>query len=324
MPVTAAAPLDAAQQAYEHTRRHLFPFRLERWVALGFVAFLDQCGRSGGGSFNVPGPGGFGNGDGGGGAGEAERILAWLGAHVALVAVLAAIVLAFIVAFVALLLWINSRAVFMYTDDVATGRPDVARPWREHAAAASSYFAWSFGLSMATLSAVLLLVSAMAASALLLIRGRPSAAVGIALIVVLALLLLGVILAAALASLGLRDFVAPLQLATARPCGEAIGLFLGLVRAHPGVFAVYVLLKIMVMLAVGVVALVVGCLTCCCGFLPVVAQTILQPAYYFERAWPLYVLSALGYALPGIAAPPAGPPPVPDVEPISYTNNTVE
>ena len=47
--MTAAAdvsPLDAAQQALEHTRRQLFPFRFERWLALGFVAFLDQCGRT--------------------------------------------------------------------------------------------------------------------------------------------------------------------------------------------------------------------------------------------------------------------------------------
>ena len=320
MPVTAAAPLDAAQQAYEHTRRHLFPFHLDRWVALGFVAFLDQCGRSGA-SFNFPGPGGLGNGNGGGSGGDLERVLSWLGAHVALVSLLAAVLFAFIVAFVAVLLWVNSRAVFMYTDNVATGRADIARPWREHAAAASSYFAWSFGLTMATLSAVLLLASAMAAVALLLIRGRPSAAAGITLIIALTLLLLGVVFLAALASLGLRDFVAPLQLATARSCGEAIGVFLGLVRAHPGVFAVYVLLKIMVMLAIGVVALVVGCLTCCCGFLPVVAQTILQPAYYFERAWPLYLLRAFGFALPGLAVIP---PPVPELKPITYTNRTLE
>jgi hypothetical protein len=36
----------------------------------------------------------------------------------------------------------------------------------------------------------------------------------------------------------------------------------------------------------------------------VVAQTALQPAYYFERAWPLYVLRQLGHDL---LAPPAQP-----------------
>ena len=35
------SPIDAAREAFEHTRRQLFPFRFERWLTLGFVAFLD-------------------------------------------------------------------------------------------------------------------------------------------------------------------------------------------------------------------------------------------------------------------------------------------
>jgi hypothetical protein len=302
--VSASAPLDAMQQAIEHTRRHLFPFRFERWLALGFVAFLDQCGR-GGASFNVPGPGGWGGADGAGsGAGaEVQSALAWLAAHVVLVSLLAALVLAIIVTVTALVLWINSRGVFMYVDDVATGRADVARPWREHARLASSYFAWSFGLTMATLTVVLLLVLAIGAVVVVMVRGRPPAvAAGVALIVGLALVLLAVVFAVTLASVALRDFVAPLQMVTGRSCGEASRVLLGLLRAHPGVFVVYVLLKIAVTLAVATVALVVGCCTCCFGFLPVIAQTALQPAYYFERAWPLYVLRQLGHDL--LAPPP--------------------
>jgi hypothetical protein len=298
MPVTASAPLDAAQQAVEHTRRHLFPFRFERWLVLGFVAFLDQCGRSGGSSFGVPGPGGFG--EAGGAARDVERGVAWLAAHVVLVSLIAGVLLAFTVALIALVLWVNSRGVFMYVDNVKSGRADVARPWREHAAHASSYFAWSFGLSMATLTAVLLLVASMAAVAVLMVRGRPPTVVlGVAIVVALALVLLAVVLASALATVALRDFVAPLQLATGRPCGESIRLFAALLRAHPGVFVVYLLLKLVVVFAVGVAAMVVGCSTCCCGFLPVVAQTVLQPAHYFERAWPLYLLRPLGYDLRG-------------------------
>jgi hypothetical protein len=62
---------------------------------------------------------------------------------------------------------------------------------------------------------------------------------------------------------------------------------------------------------VGLAALVVGCCTCCCGFLPVVAQTVLQPAYYFERAWPLFLLRRLGYDVlpPAPPLPPATEPP---------------
>jgi hypothetical protein len=302
--VTAAAALDAAQLALDHTRRHLFPFRFERWLVLGFVAFLDQCGRSGGGGgFNVPAPGG-GGGHGSGAGAQVERVLAWLGEHVLLVSVLAAVTLALMVVITAVVLWINSRGVFMYVDNVASGRADVARPWREHAGHASSYFAWSFALAMGTMTVVLLLVLAGGTAALFLFRGRPPSAMlaGVAVIVVLVFVLLAVVLAVSLFSLALRDFVAPLQLHTGRPCGEALRLFLRLLRAHPGVFVVYVLLKIGFAVVTGLAMLVVGCCTCCCGFLPVVAQTILQPAFYFERAWSLYLLRQLGHDLLPAAA----------------------
>jgi hypothetical protein len=57
---------------------------------------------------------------------------------------------------------------------------------------------------------------------------------------------------------------------------------------------------------VGLAAVIVGCCTCCFGFLPVVAQTILQPAFYFDRAWPVYLLRLLGHD--PFPAPPAALP----------------
>ena len=66
--------------------------------------------------------------------------------------------LTLILALTALVLWINSRGIFIYLDNVATGRSDVARPWREHADLAGSLFAWRFGLVAATLVSLLTLV----------------------------------------------------------------------------------------------------------------------------------------------------------------------
>jgi hypothetical protein len=231
------------------------------------------------------------------------------------VSVLAAAVLVAVVAFVAVILWINSRGVFMYLDNVATGRADVARPWREHAGHASSYFAWSFASAMVTLVAVLLLVLAGGVVAVWMIRGGGQAsgsiALGVVAIVGLVLALVAVAVGVALFSLALRDFAAPLQVHHGQTCGEALGVVLALVRAHPAVFLVYVLLKVGFALALAFVALVVGCCTCCLGFLPVVSQTILQPAFFFERAWPLFLLRRLGFdLLPPPAAVPAPPPPL--------------
>jgi hypothetical protein len=88
-------------------------------------------------------------------------------------------------------------------------------------------------------------------------------------------------------------------------CGAAARLFLDLVRARPGTFVVYVLLKIVFSVVAGVLMVVAACFTCCCALLPVVMQTALQPIFYFERAWPLFLLRQLGYDLFTETAPGA-------------------
>jgi len=75
----------------------------------------------------------------------------WFNAHLAVIVAFAIGTLVVIVAVVALMLWIGSRATFVYIDDVATGRAEVSRPWSAHAERANSYFAWRFGLAAAFL-----------------------------------------------------------------------------------------------------------------------------------------------------------------------------
>ena len=278
----------------EHTRRHLFPFDFSRWLTLGFVAFLDQCGR--GSSFNVPG------GRGGEGSGELARAAQWIATHVGLVAVIAAVGMALIVAVMAGVLWLNSRGVFMYLDNVVTGRAELSRTWREHAQRAWSYFAWSFGLSLATLVAV---VSVLAAAGMLLVglwRGRSLGVGAVVGLVFLGLALLLVVALANLLALALRDFAAPIQLARNVSCGDAMRLLRDLVKLAPAAFALYVLLKIVYAVTLGMALIVAACVTCCCALLPVVTQTLFQPLFYFERAWSVCLLRMMGYDLLGGAA----------------------
>ena len=295
-----ASAVDAAQQAIEHVRRSLFPFRFDRWLALGFLAFLEQCGRGGPGngasSFRFPSSSsGLDHGSANLGA-EASRTFDWMGAHVAVVAVAAAFVLAFLVALTALVLWVGSRAVFMYMDNVATGRADVRRPWREHADRANSLFAWRFTIGLATLLGALFLGVLAAVLGFMAWKGRIGGAAALAVgLLFLLPLFLALAVCSALVPLALRDFVAPLQWELGLDCGEALRRFVVLLRAQPGVFVVYVLLKIAFAFIAGIAVLFAGCLTCCCAFLPVVSQTVLQPIFYFERSWSLCLLRQLGH-----------------------------
>jgi len=311
------SPFEAAREALRHTRRRLFPIRIQTWLVLGFLAFLDQCGRTT--TWGFPG-GGDGHGRRGREtvdlverAGSVEpgdvvfavnSALAWLSAHATLVILggLAALLVG--AGLVALVLWINARGTFLYLDAVTSGRAEVGRPWREHAQRADSYFGWSFGIAVAALLPLGVGVALAAAVAIAFAQGRLSVPTGVA--VLLALLPVGLILLLVfpllfLARIALRDFVAPLQVAAGVPCGEAARLFETLLLAHPGAFVLYLVLKLVLWVVTGSVVIVGGCLTCCVGFIPIVMQTLFQPLFHFERAWSVSLLRQMGYELPGRA-----------------------
>lgn len=303
------SPIEAAREAIAHTRRIVFPVRLETWIVLGFLAFLDQCGRTGwnsGANWSL--------GDGRGRGEEAARevfaggvpsaidaALAWLSAHLVLVVASAIAGFLVVTGVLALVMWINARGTFMYLDAVASGRAEVKRPWREHGPAASTYFAWRLGIVLAAFLVVLTIASLALVSVVAAVRSGPEWWSRWPLVLALApvvLVLLFALPLLALAGVALRDFVAPLQISAALTCGQAVRVFEGLLVAHPGAFVIYLLLKIVLLVATAVVVLVGGCLTCCLGFLPVVCQTLFQPLFFFERAWPLFLLRQMGHDLP--------------------------
>jgi hypothetical protein len=303
-PAVTVSPFDAARDAWQHTRRELFPIKPGKWLALGFLAFLDQCGRTfrGGG-------GGGGNGGHGGGMGGwpgdvsgfhawLQRATEWLAAHAAMIAIGTVLGLLVLGVVIAIVLWLNSRGVFMYVDAVATGRTDLGRAWSRHSPAASSYFGWNLGLTLAALLTILFAAGLVIVTAFAFVQGRLEGTGGWLMVAAMVpvLLLLGLALPLlALAGLALRDFVAPLQVATGLPCGPAARLLESLVVAQPGVFVLYLLLKLVVVVASGVVVVIGGCLTCCIGFLPIVMHTVFQPLFHFERGLSLMLLRQMGY-----------------------------
>lgn len=304
-PAPKVSTIDAAQAAIEHTRRHLFPIRFQKWIVLGFLAFLDQCGRT----FNGVGGGGSGGRDWPGhGGGVREQVTnavntatAWLAAHAVEVAVGVILGLVVLGGLVALVLWINARGSFMYLDNVASGRADIARPWSEHARAAHSYFGWRLGLALATLGVLLFAGSLVAVAVVAFARGRLEGASGTVVLLALVPILLVLLVALpllALAGMALRDFAAPLQLVTGLSCGQAARVLEGLLTEHPGAFLLYLLVKFVIVALTAAAIVVGGCLTCCVGFLPVVMQTLLQPLFFFERCFPVFLLRQMGHDLP--------------------------
>jgi hypothetical protein len=316
------SPFEAARGALEHTKRYLFPFRFEKWLVLGFLAFLDQCGRGGywgpHAQWNADGHShrhlaaalrrwaGADAGAGPGPAGDLAEALrgafGWASAHAGWLVAAAVFGLVLALALAALVTWINARGTFMYLDDVATGRADIVRPWRQHAARADSYFAWRFGLGVLALGLVAgviaLLVAVGHGYAYGRLGGVSGAAIGLALAPVFVILAFAIPLIV-LMGIALRDFVAPLQVSAGVTCGEAIRIFEGLLVAQPGAFVLYLLMKIGVVVVTGLAIVVGGCLTCCIGFIPIVMHVVFQPFFFFERAWSVVLLRQMGHDVAG-------------------------
>jgi hypothetical protein len=129
-----------------------------------------------------------------------------------------------VAAVLAVFLWINSRGTFMYLDNVASGRAEITRPWREHAGAAWSYFGWRYALSFGSFMVFVLVVGIVLASVLGVLNGRIDSPSGglvlLALVPIVAVLLLSAPILA-LALVALRDFVAPLQMSTGLSCASS-------------------------------------------------------------------------------------------------------
>lgn len=308
LPLREPSPVDAAVAAFEHTRRNLFPFQFQRWLTLGLAAFLDQCGRGGAGG---TGPGGMPPIPGGGSGGDvgtaASDAAAKLGSEIAIIVAVAAGILLVVLALVTLALWIGSRGTFVYLDNVAGGTAEISRPWREHARLAGSYFRWQLALAFGLLFGLLVLVAAGVGLALTVGRSDGGAAVLTVGLVLLVPLVILTAIGAALFSMALRDFVAPLQMATGTACGPALRVLVTLLKAHPVAFLLYVVLKIAFAVVQAVIVFAAMCVTCCCVLIPVVTQTALQPLFFFERSWPLFLLRQMGYDIVGDGGQAAAP-----------------
>ena len=298
-PSAVAAADDAVQSTVDRLFR---PFRFEHWIVLGFLSFLEQCGRMASSSCQLRVPMGDDK--------ESDRareilrmVLGWLSDHPLWAAGIAAVVLTFVMVGTVIVLWITSRGRFMYLDNVASGRADIRRPWIEHAGRAGSHFAWLLGVGVGTFIVLVTLMLPMAWAIVRLTKHGARAA-PIAALAVCGLLVLVVAIGTSLFLVVLRDFVAPLQWYRDLSCGEAIRFFGTLFRAHRRLFVGYVLLKV-VFSIVAVVLTAAVCCCCCCLMLPFLQQVVLQPILHFERRWSVEILKQLGHAPPVVEPPPA-------------------
>jgi hypothetical protein len=294
--VNYVAPL---QRAWGRMRRQLFsPFHLERWLVVGFAAFLEGLASApfagGGGSRwnvssdHVPDAGALDQ--------AWAKTLDFLSNPLWLSLILAALI-AFAVIYAALV-WVSARGHFVFLEMVMTGRPAFRAPWTAHRALGNSLFLFWAALSFAWLVPIALAIAGLAPVARHWYETRTFAApsalalvvgVGGALLASLAIVIVGVLT---------HDFVIPLMWRHGEGATRAWARFRPLLAAHAGDFAAYLLFLALVSVLVGIAILIVGFASCCVGFLllaiPFVGTVATLPLLVTERAFGAEFLAQFG------------------------------
>jgi hypothetical protein len=280
MEISFKVPL---QRAWDRARRMLFtPFALERWVALGFAAFLSEWLTGGAGH----GGGRWRTGDHWAGREALDRVSGVLHDPVWLPLIIGIVVL--VVAILLVFQYIGSRGKFVFLDDVVCERHLIGQPWREYAAQGNSLFLWRVGLWLVTAALALAVTLPILGLVFEAIRQERLALllVGPAIIGMAALGGIGIL--AAVAVLLLDEFVVPIMYRHRVSATEAWRRFLPLLGGRWPVFLLYALLQLVLHIALVGVLAAFGLATCCVGLLllvvPYVGQVVLLPVHVFFRA----------------------------------------
>lgn len=301
----SASPADAISKAVERSKQLLFPFKADRWFALGFTVFMAQCSDGGGGgtSFNFPSLPSGGSGGGPSLAADLQKVIEEamraLQANLTLYLLLAAAALLTLAVVAIFITWFSSRAKLMFVESVVWDRVDVSSQWSRAGELGMSLF--KFRVALASAGWLLALAALAAAVVVGLPDYRSGDFAGTRALLGYALVLGGFVvfgLPVYLTTLLLDDFVVPLMVVRNTRVMEAWRMCRSEVLAgNVGGVVVFYLLRLGLGFAIAIVVTVSSCLTCCLTTIPYIGTVLLLPIWVFSRAFPLYYLEQIGIAV---------------------------
>jgi hypothetical protein len=290
--------IDPLSRAWKRMKTILLgPFNMGKWFALGFTAFLA-------GLFNSPGGGGGGNFSQKSGHFDwsdffefPSKAMAWLSTHhFWLTVITIGLIIAIAVAVV--LMWLSSRGMFMFLDNVVYNRSLIEKPWREFKTRGDSLFLWRLVFSIIAFSiSIGFMVAIFFIARNIYFSGSGLNSI-LALILGILCIGLPLFLITFFISLFLKDFIVPIMFKTELTVNDAWRRFLALFGKHPGYFILYGLFIIGLWILVGIGIIIGGFLTCCCGFIllmiPYIKSVLMLPVSVTFRALSLEFLEQFG------------------------------
>lgn len=295
------------------------PFDLGKWFVLGFVAWLSGLGEGGGGGF-----GGHGNTGGGrrgpaapfpGGTGRAaekfHEVWGWLSAHMTEVVLIGVLIAAIVIGLSLLILWVSSRGKFMFLEAICNNTYEVAASWRRYVYLGNSLFTFRICLTLLGMTLVIPIIAIALGIAWPDIRAQRFETNAITAILMGLGLLLPVVIVFGIVSWCTNNFVTTIMYAGNLTVLAAWREFrANIVPGHVGTLVLFFLMQLVLSIAIGIASVIVGCVTCCIGFLPYLSTVITLPLRVFGLCYPVYFLQQFGprYVIIREPLPPGGFP----------------
>lgn len=194
-----------------------------------------------------------------------------------------------VVAAVIALLWVRSRAKFIFTDCIVRNRGAIAEPWREFRKEGNSLFLFSLAVGLA----ILLFCGVVGLPLLLpaVLHGDDPRGAGF----VIGVALFGLVSAVLLIAWAvISNFMIPVMYR--RRCNAMEG-FRGaweLVVTEPGPVILFILFSVVLWIAFAVSGCLLTCVTCCITAIPYVGTVILLPVHVFLMSYLLLFVRQFG------------------------------
>jgi hypothetical protein len=295
-------PADAISNALTRTQRVLFePFDVAKYVALGFCVWLSQLGNVLGNSSGVGGRT-RGNPSGGGAPGSWQEVLDQLAAWGPTIVAFATIGAVVGIAVWGVVLFLQSRGLFMVIDGVVRNRGEVVAPWSAWAPEANALFRFRFALHVGA-AVIALLEAGVAGSAVWLTWEGSPTPLQVAILSALTLGVAVVGLVAGVADACAREFVAPMMYVRRYAVGDGFRDLWAYVRDDPGGFALYVVLRSAAAMLVAVLIGLLSRLTFGLALVPFLGTLLLLPALLFLRTCSLDFVAQLSDDLSALSGP---------------------
>jgi hypothetical protein len=274
------AYFEPLSRAWARTRVILWqPFDLTKWLLLAFAAWVAGLTFDAGSAVASRADSSSGSGQPWRGFEHAwDRMVdsaVWL--PLALMALMIGIAITLLV------LWLSSRAKFVFLDNLVRNRGEIVEPWTRFERLGNSLFLWRLCFAVACgLAAVLVMILFFApAAGLSLSDTLAGLSVAAGVFGGLGLVVLGVV--AAFVALMTEAFVIPIMYRYDLKVLDAWRSLMPWLKARPGHFVLYALFVLLLAIVYGAFFSVFCLVTCCIAAFPYIGTALLLPVWVTYR-----------------------------------------